>query len=76
MRKRWRSSPRTIFRRADEDVFVYYFGDSPKEGAMKTGTTTLEIDGERYSYKFRTASSKKGAGVNGIDDWRDLYPGP
>ena len=53
---------------ADEDVFVYYFGDSPKEGAMKTGTATLEIDGERYSYKFRTASSKKGAGVNGIDD--------
>ncbi len=52
----------------NEDVFVYYFGDSPKEGAMKTGTCTLEIDGEKYYYKFRTSSSKKGAGVNGIDD--------
>lgn len=35
---------------------------------MKTGTCTLEIDGEKYYYKFRTSSSKKGAGVNGIDD--------
>lgn len=52
----------------NEDVFVYYFGDSPKEGVMKTGTCTLEIDGEKYYYKFRTSSSKKGAGVNGIDD--------
>lgn len=35
---------------------------------MKTGTAALEIDGERYSYKFYTSGSKKGAGVNGIDD--------
>lgn len=61
---------RTLYRcnQADEDVYVYYFGDSPKEGAMETGTCTLEIDGEDYYYKFATSGSKKGAGVNGIDD--------
>lgn len=53
---------------ADDSEFVYYFGDSPKEGAMKTGTATLEIDGEKYPYKFYSSGSKKGAGVNGIDD--------
>lgn len=52
----------------NEDAYVYYFGDSPKEGAMKTGTCTLEIDGEKYYYKFRTSGDMKGAGVNGIDD--------
>lgn len=32
---------------------VYYFGGNSKAGAMKTGTTTLDIDGERYTYNFR-----------------------
>ena len=61
---------RTLYRcnQADEDVYVYYFGDSPKEGAMETGTCTLEIDGEDYYYKFISSGSKKGAGVNEIDD--------
>lgn len=52
----------------NEDAYVYYFGDSPKEGAMKTGTCTLEIDGEKYYYKFRASGDRKGAGVNEIDD--------
>ena len=52
----------------DEDgVFVYYFGDSPKEGAMKTGTITMEIDGDKYYYSFEKSGSKKGAGTDGID---------
>ena len=52
----------------DEDgVFVYYFGDSPKEGAMKTGTMTMEIDGDKYYYSFEKSGSKKGAGTDGID---------
>ena len=51
----------------DEDVYVYYFGDTPKEGALKTGTATLEIDGEKYYYSFEKSGSKKGAGVDGIE---------
>lgn len=52
---------------AGEDVSVYFFGNSPKEGAMKTGTCTLDIDGEKYYYKFKTSGSDKGAGVDKID---------
>ena len=35
---------------------------------MKTGTCTLEIDGEKYYYKFITSGSRKVEGVNEIDD--------
>lgn len=49
-----------------EDCLVYYFGTSPKDGVMKTGTTTIEIDGEKYSYNFRKSGSFKGAGYDGI----------
>lgn len=51
-----------------DDVFVYYFGDSPKEGAMKTGTATLDIDGEKYIYEFKKSGSKKGSGTDGISN--------
>ena len=51
----------------EEGVYVYYFGDSPKEGAVKTGTATIEIDGDKYYYSFSKAGSKKGAGVDGVD---------
>ena len=39
---------------------VYYFGTSPKEGAMTTGKTTIDIDGEKYTYNFRKSASNKG----------------
>lgn len=52
----------------DDAAEVYYFGNSPKEGAMVTGKTTLEIDGETYTYNFRKAGSNRGAGYNSIYD--------
>ncbi|WP_367566910.1 cell wall-binding protein [Lacrimispora sp.] len=52
----------------DDAAEVYYFGNSPKEGAMVTGKTTLEIDGETYTYNFRKAGSSRGAGYNSIYD--------
>ena len=51
----------------EEGVFVYYFADSPKEGAMKTGTVTIELDGDKYAYSFQKSGSRKGAGIDGID---------
>jgi len=56
------------FPAADEDREVYYFGNSPKEGAMATGKTTIDIDGEKYTYNFRKSGSSKGAGYNAIYD--------
>ena len=52
----------------DEDLDVYYFGDSPKEGVMKTGTITLDVDGEDYTYNFQKSGSSRGAGYDGIND--------
>ncbi|RGY97737.1 cell wall-binding protein [Clostridium sp. AM58-1XD] len=51
----------------DEDTEVYYFGTSPKEGVMKTGTCSIELDGEKYNFNFKKSGSRKGAGINGID---------
>lgn len=53
---------------ADDNAQVYYFGDSPKEGAMKTGTATIDLDGEKYSYAFRKTGSDIGAGIEGISN--------
>ena len=47
---------------------VYYFGGNSKAGAMKTGTTTLDIDGERYIYNFRKSGDERGQGYHGIED--------
>ena len=35
---------------------------------MKTGTTTLDIDGERYTYNFRKSGDERGQGYHGIED--------
>lgn len=53
----------------DDDCEVYYFADSPKEGALKTGSATITLDGEKYSFEFRTGggTNMKGAGFNGIN---------
>lgn len=50
----------------NDSSLVYNFGDSPKEGAMSTGKTTIDIDGEKYSFNFRKSGSDKGAGYDGI----------
>ena len=45
----------------------YYFGDG-EDGAMKTGRTTIEIDGDNFTFNFETSGSKKGQGTTGVDD--------
>ena len=45
----------------------YYFGDG-EDGAMKTGRTTIEIDGDSFTFNFETSGSKKGQGTTGVDD--------
>ena len=56
---------------AEDVIRSYYFGDAD-DGAMKTGKQTVEIDGEKYSFKFKTSSSTKGSGIVGEDDHK-LY---
>ena len=51
----------------EKEYYCYYFGDA-EDGAMKTGRTTIEIDGENFTFNFETSGSKKGRGTTGVDD--------
>ena len=42
----------------------YYFGGGD-DGAMRTGKTTINYDGENTSFYFEKSGGKKGAGVTG-----------
>lgn len=44
---------------------LYYLGDEVTDGAIATGVQTLTIDGNSYTFKFKTAGSNKGVGING-----------
>lgn len=60
----------------DYDFDLYYFGNNEDEdGAMKTGATTINLDGESYSFYFsKTGGAEgKGRGIHGIDDDKYIY---
>ena len=56
---------------ANDSIRCYYFGDAD-DGSMKTGKQTVDIDGENFTFKFKSSSSTKGAGIVGKDDHK-LY---
>ena len=51
----------------DHTLRCYYFGSSD-DGAMKTGKQTVTIDGDSFTFKFKTGSNLKGTGLVGEDD--------
>ena len=47
---------------------MYYFATPiDTDAAMKTGSCTVTVDGDSYAFKFETAGTTKGKGVNGLD---------
>jgi len=58
-----------------DDVSLYYFGDEETDGAMKTGATTVTLDGESYNFLFsKTGGAEgKGKGLTGVDDNKYIY---
>ena len=50
-----------------QEYKLYYFGDG-EDGSMKTGKTTVSIDGESFTFSFEKSGSKKGEGTTGEDD--------
>lgn len=55
---------------------LYYFGsDADSDGAMKTGSTTITLDGDSYNFNFSKSGGVegKGKGVSGIDDNKYIY---
>lgn len=53
---------------ADEAWEVYYFGNEPKDGVLKTGKVTIDLDGDDYTFNFKKTTSERGMGYNGIND--------
>lgn len=47
---------------------VYYFVDN---GDMQSGNQTVSVDGDSYTFKFKTSGANRGVGVNGKD--KDAY---
>ncbi len=57
-------------------VSLYYFGnDEDSDGAMKTGATTVNLDGQTFNFMFnKTGGAEgKGRGLTGIDDNKYVY---
>ena len=55
---------------------LYYFGsDEDSDGAMKTGATTVTLDGETYHFYFsKTGGAEgRGRGLTGVDDDKYIY---
>lgn len=55
---------------------LYYFGnDEDADGAMKTGSTTITLDGDSFNFFFSKSggTENRGKGVTGIDDDKYIY---
>ncbi len=60
----------------DDGYSLYYFGnDADSDGAMKTGSTTVTLDGDSYNFYFSKSGGVegRGKGVSGIDDGKYIY---
>ena len=55
---------------------LYYFGnDEDSDGAMKTGATTVTLDGETFNFMFSKTGGvgTRGVGLTGVDDNKYIY---
>ena len=57
-----------------EYAFYYFSGDAASDGSMKTGSQTIEIDGESVTFSFKSSGSNKGQGLNGVSSSK-IYVG-
>ena len=61
---------------SDSKASLYYFGNSEDtDGAMKTGSTTVSIDGDTHNFLFSKSGGAegKGKGVSGIENNKYIY---
>lgn len=55
---------------------LYYFGnDEDSDGAMKSGATSVTIDGDTYNFMFNKTggAGTRGYGLTGVDDNKYIY---
>ena len=61
---------------SDTNDTLYYFGNNEEsDGALKTGSVSVNLDGDNYQFQFsKTGGAEgKGRGLNGIDDSKYIY---
>ena len=61
---------------AKAGISLYYFGNNADaDGALKTGSTAISLDGSSYNFYFSKTGGVegKGKGVSGIDDNKYIY---
>ena len=61
---------------SDTNDTLYYFGSNEdSDGALKTGSVSVNLDGDNYQFQFsKTGGAEgKGRGLNGIDDSKYIY---
>ena len=66
----------TSKKHVDKDFGLYYFGsNADTDGSMKTGATTVNLDGSTYNFNFAKSGGveSRGKGVNGIDGDKYIY---
>ena len=51
------------------DWAFYYFSDNEdKDGSMKTGNQRITLDGTSFTFSFRKGGTRKGQGINGLNE--------
>ena len=55
------------------DIAVYYFSGSSDDGSMKTGSQTIDVDGDTYQFSFKKDGSTKGRGETSSSSDKILY---
>ena len=61
---------------SDTNDTLYYFGNNEEsDGALKSGSVSVNLDGDNYQFQFsKTGGAEgKGRGLNGIDDSKYIY---
>lgn len=61
---------------SDTNDTLYYFGNNEdSDGALKTGSVSVNLDGDNYQFQFsKTGGAEgKGRGLNGIDDSKYIH---
>ncbi|MEW4411223.1 argininosuccinate lyase [Clostridium sp. AN503] len=60
----------------NKDGKIYYFGSNEdSDGAMKSGSTTISLDGSNYQFFFNNkgGAESRGYGITGIYDGKYIY---
>jgi len=54
--------------------FYFFSDDADHDGSMKTGKQTIDLDGDKFTFRFYDSGARKGQGITGVKD-KKIYLG-